>query len=172
MSPVTNMCLTTCARVEMFSQLDFVNKICSNFDYWSNSSVIKASIRRYELFMKLVAYERRRPPEIAAKKYLIPTIDIELIWRCHLTLPDNYDKYCATIGSTFIDHDEKTMFSADKDLEKAYARWVSALMTFFVARFNISNIFFLERLFYGRRYTMKHTRLWPRAKKLGTAIGE
>jgi len=43
----------------MFRQLDFINKICPHYEYWTESRVIEAAILRYERFMALIAVNKR-----------------------------------------------------------------------------------------------------------------
>jgi hypothetical protein len=38
----------------MYRQLDFINKVCGNFDYWNNDQVIITSVARYEKFVQLI----------------------------------------------------------------------------------------------------------------------
>jgi hypothetical protein len=38
----------------MYRQLDFINKVCVNFNYWIREEVIFASIERYEKFIQLM----------------------------------------------------------------------------------------------------------------------
>ena len=111
----------------MFIQLDFVNKICSNFDYWSNYSVLLASLDRYEKFMRLMGNKSR--------KLLVPTIDVDLVWHSHQTHPTQYNQYCLRISNKFIDHDD-TVGAAD--LEKGYARYVCNVVTFVSLSFSAS----------------------------------
>ena len=39
----------------MYRQLDFVNKICSNYDYWNSAEVVATAVTRYTKFMSLMA---------------------------------------------------------------------------------------------------------------------
>lgn len=54
----------------MYRQLNFANKICCNFNYWSNIDSIKTSIHRYRKFINLM---------VGVDKILVPTVDIDLI---------------------------------------------------------------------------------------------
>jgi transcription elongation factor Elf1 len=38
----------------MYRQLDFINKVCSNFNYWKSGEVIFTSISRYEKYIRLM----------------------------------------------------------------------------------------------------------------------
>ena len=63
----------------MYRQLDFINKICTNFQYWNNETIINASIVRYFKFMDLIR-------TTATSKTLVPTMDIDLVWHTHLLI--------------------------------------------------------------------------------------
>lgn len=71
-------------NVGMYRQLDFIVRVCENYDYWKDEKVLEESIKRYHKFMVLM---RNLP-----KKKLIPTLDIELTWRAHQTHPSTYTK--------------------------------------------------------------------------------
>lgn len=50
----------------MYVQLDFVNKICSNYDYWSETSVLRGSIARYEKFMTLMRVMKHKGKDVGS----------------------------------------------------------------------------------------------------------
>ncbi|KAF0688011.1 Aste57867_20322 [Aphanomyces stellatus] len=81
----------------MVRQLDFVNKICSNYDYWCQPHVIDESIRRYHQFIHLM--------HIQSAGTLVPTSDIDIVWH-HQTLPIEYAVFCNDIVGQLIDHDD------------------------------------------------------------------
>ncbi|KDO17664.1 hypothetical protein SPRG_16946, partial [Saprolegnia parasitica CBS 223.65] len=66
----------------MHRDLRFVAKIGPMTHYWSNPTVVAAAIRRYEQFMHLSK----------THKHLVPTLDIALLWRVHMT---QHVAYCA-----------------------------------------------------------------------------
>ncbi|KAF0712449.1 hypothetical protein As57867_004816, partial [Aphanomyces stellatus] len=82
----------------MVRQLDFVNKICSNYDYWCQPQVIDESIRRYHQFIHLM--------HIQSAGTLVPTSDIDIVWHTHQTMPTEYAKFCNYIVGRLIDHDD------------------------------------------------------------------
>ena len=104
--------------IGMWVQLDFINKICSNFEYWSDPAVVAASIHRYQQFMALV-FELQKQKKF--NKILVPTLDIDLVWHCHQSHPVDYKPYCVRRCGRMIDHDD-TLGSGD--LERGYARLV------------------------------------------------
>ena len=95
----------------MYRQLSFVNKICSNFDYWNSRDVLNASVARYEKFIHLMKFHRR--------KTLVPTLDIDLVWHTHQTDPANYCQYTAAVLGRVLNHDDNI---GSGDLGKGYAR--------------------------------------------------
>jgi hypothetical protein len=64
----------------MYRQLQFVNKICLNYSYWSRESVIQRSLVRYTDFMRLVS---------GSKETFVPTVDIDLVWHTHQCDPES-----------------------------------------------------------------------------------
>ena len=95
----------------MHTQLDFVLKICSNYEYWTNLSVIQASIARYHKFMHLMKVKKN-------SKLLVPTLDIDLAWHAHQTHPDQYRMFTTNVVGRLIDHDDTI---GRGDLQKGYA---------------------------------------------------
>jgi len=96
----------------MYRQLDFINKICVNFDYWNDEAVISASITRYFKFMDLMK-------RFGRKKMLVPTMDIDLVWHTHQTISTDYYKCTTSYFRNLIDHDDTI---PGEDLLKGYAR--------------------------------------------------
>jgi hypothetical protein len=96
----------------MFRQLDFINKICGNYEYWTNSNVILSSIERYQKFLSLM--------KLHSTKMLVPTLDIDLVWHTHQTFnPTEYRNYTKRVVGKVVDHDDTV---SHEDLTKAYAR--------------------------------------------------
>jgi len=63
---------------------------------FEKKELVLEAMRRYDMFMKLkVKYPQT---------YLVPTVDIEMIWQCHLLRPLIYKGDCLKIYGTFIDH--------------------------------------------------------------------
>ncbi|KAF0714497.1 Aste57867_3843 [Aphanomyces stellatus] len=104
----------------MVRQLDFVNKICSNYDYWCQPQVIDESIRRYHQFIHLM--------HIQSAGTLVPTSDIDIVWHTHQTLPTEYAVFCNDIVGQLIDHDDTIPGGA---LESAYANTYNLWATTF-----------------------------------------
>jgi len=94
----------------MFRQLDFINKICPHYEYWTEGGVIEAAIFRYERFIALIAHNK--------KKVLVPTLDIDLVWHAHQTMHDAYTKYSKRLAGRLINHDDSI---GGADLSKGYA---------------------------------------------------
>ncbi|CAK4101839.1 unnamed protein product [Aphanomyces euteiches] len=88
----------------MIRQLDFVNKICPNYNYWSHAEVLQASIVRYHKFMHLMKIKER-------KKVTVPTADIDLVWHTHQVDFQAYDDFCMKHVGYFVDHDDTIEFS-------------------------------------------------------------
>jgi len=83
----------------MYRQLDFVNKICVNFQYWNDEAILTASIARYFKFMNLMkSYGKRM--------MLVPTMDIDLVWHTHQTHASDYYTCCWSYFKHLIDHDD------------------------------------------------------------------
>jgi hypothetical protein len=93
----------------MYRQLMFVNKICLNYLYWAQESVIQRAIVRYTNFIKLfVGYSRP----------LVPTVDIDLIWHAHQCDHMSYSAFCTRVAHKLVDHDD-TIGKGQSDI--AYA---------------------------------------------------
>lgn len=69
----------------MYRHLSFIMKVCENVEYWRDTDVITESIKRYQKFMML----KRK----YSGKLLVPTLDIELVWRAHQTQPHTYVRW-------------------------------------------------------------------------------
>jgi hypothetical protein len=83
----------------MLRQLKFVNKICENFDFWSNEAVISTSIERYIRFIAAM----KAFPELM----FVPTLDIDLVWHAHQTFdPVMYRDYTKKIVGKVVSHDD------------------------------------------------------------------
>lgn len=95
----------------MFGQLEFISKICNNLIYWGESHVLEMAIQRYHKFMILM---REYP-----RKTLIPTLDIELIWRAHQTQATIYARYSFAIHRRLLEYNDKL---PQRDFEEAYAK--------------------------------------------------
>ena len=96
----------------MYRQLDFINKICVNFQYWNDEAIISASIARYFKFMQLMK-------TFGKKKMLVPTMDIDLVWHTHQTYSHDYIQCCNRHIHRVIDHDDTI---PGEDLHKGYTR--------------------------------------------------
>ncbi|KAG9406877.1 hypothetical protein AC1031_003207 [Aphanomyces cochlioides] len=83
----------------MVRQLDFVEKICSNIEYWTTPQVVHAAILRYHKFMRL--FQVKHPSTT-----LVPTCDIDLVWHTHQTFPQDYRAYCKALCSMVLDHND------------------------------------------------------------------
>ncbi|KAK0644786.1 Glycine-rich domain-containing protein 1, partial [Lasiodiplodia hormozganensis] len=57
-------------------------------------------LKKYKNFFRIMAAH--------PKKMAVPTLDVDLAWHTHQTLPSNYYNFCQTIcNGVFIDHDDK-----------------------------------------------------------------
>jgi hypothetical protein len=97
----------------MYRQLDFMNKICCNYDYWNDADIIKQSIARYGKFVML------SQPTISLNKCLVPTMDIDLVWHAHQCDHESYTSYCNHVAGRMLNHDDTI---ESEDLLKGYAR--------------------------------------------------
>lgn len=97
--------------IAMYTQLDFVTKICSNYDYWTNPAVVQACINRYHKFLYLMHMKNG--------KMLVPTLDIDLAWHAHQTNPVAYREYTTQMTGRVVNHDDTI---SGHDLVKGYAR--------------------------------------------------
>ncbi len=59
----------------MYRQLDFVNKVCCNHDYWAAEPVLTEAVERYHKYLSLL---RGRPHMM-----VVPTMDVDLAWHAH-----------------------------------------------------------------------------------------
>ena len=91
-------CLSMDLIKGMYRQLAFVNKICSNYEYWTNPAVIQTSISRYMKFVNLIASH--------PGKTMVPTIDIDLAWHTHQTFPERYCAYTKAVLQKILNHDD------------------------------------------------------------------
>jgi len=64
---------------------------------YEQSFVLKQMIQRYYRFMQLKASQ-------PLNTYLIPTLDIEIVWQTHLLRPEMYRKDCLRLFRRVIDH--------------------------------------------------------------------
>lgn len=94
----------------MYRQMDFVNKICCNFEYWNRPDVLTECVNRYNKFMNLIA---------SSKAMMVPTMDIDLAWHTHQTKQTSYISYCLQVNRSIIDHDDTIV---TRVLNLAYAR--------------------------------------------------
>ena len=95
----------------MYVQLDFVNKICSNFAHWNDDAVVASAVERYGMFIDLMATNPKLPA--------VPTLDIDLVWHAHQTEHVDYASFCRTKLSRLLDHDDTV---GNGDLKVAYAK--------------------------------------------------
>ena len=105
-------CLSIDLIKGMYRQLAFVNKICSNYVYWSDTSLIHAAISRYLKFLELIANY--------PGKTMVPTIDIDLVWHTHQTQPVRYCEYTKSLLGKILNHDDTI---GSDDLGKGAARY-------------------------------------------------
>ncbi|KAJ6262674.1 hypothetical protein Dda_3486 [Drechslerella dactyloides] len=80
----------------------FVQKMVQDLD-WYHSPAVRATVERagvrYDRFITLM--------RIRSKKTLVPTLDIDLAWHTHQTMPLNYYTYTVQTALRFVDHDDK-----------------------------------------------------------------
>ncbi|KAL1652218.1 hypothetical protein SLS58_000345 [Diplodia intermedia] len=63
-------------------------------------STAERLLRKYKNFFRIMAEY--------PKKMAVPTLDVDLAWHTHQTLPSNYYNFCQTnCNGVFIDHDDK-----------------------------------------------------------------
>ncbi|CAK4624592.1 unnamed protein product [Aphanomyces euteiches] len=104
----------------MIRQLDFVNKICPNYNYWSHAEVLQASIVRYHKFMHLMKI--KYPTDV-----LVPTADIDLVWHTHQTDTQAYYDFCTQDGGYLVKHDDTIEGGDLKDgYSESFALWNAA----------------------------------------------
>ena len=100
-------CLSLDLIKGMYRQLSFVNKICTNFQYWCDPAVLQTSIARYFKFVQLIASH--------PGKTFVPTMDIDLVWHTHQTDPTSYGAYTKSVLGKILNHDDTI---GDEDLGK------------------------------------------------------
>ncbi|EQC26201.1 hypothetical protein SDRG_15938 [Saprolegnia diclina VS20] len=83
----------------MYRQLDFVQKVCPNVEYWLNDDVLATSLVRYRQFIEAVRTKK-------AGEMLVPTIDIDLAWHTHMTMPPEYIRCSSKAVGFVMDHDD------------------------------------------------------------------
>ncbi|KAF3090186.1 hypothetical protein TWF102_009402 [Orbilia oligospora] len=80
----------------------FVSKMANDLNWYHSPALgntVSRACTRYNRFISLMRARSR--------KILVPTLDIDLAWHTHQTMPHNY--YTYTVGATarFVDHDDK-----------------------------------------------------------------
>ncbi|RQM26597.1 hypothetical protein B5M09_008054 [Aphanomyces astaci] len=96
----------------MARQLQFVEKVCTNYTYWNQPVVVAASVVRYHQFMHIMA---AKPSNVTC---LVPTVDIDLVWHAHQCNPVAYRTFCNRVAGKLIDHDDTIPATA---LARGYA---------------------------------------------------
>ena len=91
-------CLSLDLIKGMYRQLSFVNKICTNYQYWCEPAVLRTSIERYFKFVQLIASH--------PGKTFVPTMDIDLVWHTHQTDPKSYGAYTKSVLGKTLNHDD------------------------------------------------------------------
>ena len=100
----------------MYRQLDFTNKLCSNYAYWTHPAVLDAAIARYDMFLRIVPS--------AKGKMLVPTLDIDLAWHAHQQADDAYQRYTKAICGSVLNHDDDiTGGDTSHGYTRAFMKW-------------------------------------------------
>ncbi|OQR88331.1 hypothetical protein THRCLA_10381 [Thraustotheca clavata] len=100
----------------MYHQLDFITKVGTIIDYWSQPQVIAAAIQRYEQFVYL--HKKN------SKLYGVPTMDISLVWQTHLTKRSDYLKYSSEVTKRVLPYfDVVTPTDIDNEYLKTSVAW-------------------------------------------------
>jgi hypothetical protein len=86
---------------------------------FQKEEMVVLAMRRYDMFMKLkVKYPLT---------FLVPTLDIEMVWQSHLLRPVKYKEDCLKNYRTFIDHaflaNEAQQAFLDRGLEETAELW-------------------------------------------------
>ncbi|KAJ3320301.1 hypothetical protein HDU76_000340 [Blyttiomyces sp. JEL0837] len=93
--------LTTPLSIDLVSavlrQRPFSKKLISGVIDWTSETLAKATIR-YHRFLLLMGKEPDR--------FLVPTLDIDLMWHTHLIFPSFYQRYCIQFLKRIVDHDD------------------------------------------------------------------
>ncbi len=101
----------------MYRQLNFINKICDNFNYWKKEEIILKSIERYYKFIKLIMIDRTNKTNLI----FVPTVDIDLVWHTHQCDIETYVIFC---GKKMIDHDDTiNLHDSEKSYADTYTAW-------------------------------------------------
>ncbi|KDO21014.1 hypothetical protein SPRG_13942 [Saprolegnia parasitica CBS 223.65] len=95
----------------MYRQLDFVQKVCPNVEYWLNDDVLASSLVRYRQFIEAVRTKK-------AGEMLVPTIEIDLAWHTHMTMQQEYIRCSSKALGFVMDHDDTV---AGPSLTNAFA---------------------------------------------------
>ncbi|KAF3906084.1 hypothetical protein ABW21_db0208216 [Orbilia brochopaga] len=80
----------------------FVQKMVQDLDWYHSPAVRMTAERagiRYGRFITLM--------RLRSKKTLVPTLDIDLAWHTHQTMPQNYYTYTVSTAARFVNHDDK-----------------------------------------------------------------
>ena len=100
----------------MFRQLDFTNKLCSNYAYWTRPAVLDAAITRYDMFLRIVPS--------AKGKMLVPTLDIDLAWHAHQQADAAYRRYTKKVCGSVLNHDDDiTGGDTAQGYTRAFMKW-------------------------------------------------
>jgi len=79
----------------------------------SASDTMARLLKKYSRFFTIIA---THPTRVA-----VPTLDVDLAWHTHQTMPSAYYKYSTRLTKKFIDHDDKM---DDSKLSEAF-EWTS-----------------------------------------------
>merc|ERR1711959_20823 len=81
-----------------------------------NDEWIRRAVSRYQIFLGLA---RDNPGQI-----VVPTLDIDLIWHCHMLSPNDYADDCNAIMGRILSHDTgHGQTSLDSSFEKTQQLW-------------------------------------------------
>ncbi|CAF2745557.1 unnamed protein product [Rotaria sp. Silwood2] len=77
--------------------ISLLEKACDVEVDWRRPEIIRQMIMRYYRFMQLKA-------SFPADIFLVPTLDIEIVWQTHLLRPNMYQKDCLRLFHRVIEH--------------------------------------------------------------------
>uniref|UniRef100_A0A8H8CLD4 Uncharacterized protein n=1 Tax=Psilocybe cubensis TaxID=181762 RepID=A0A8H8CLD4_PSICU len=77
------------------------------FDGSSNELALQHALSRYHAFLDLMVSSTSSTLSGSSSKFLVPTLDIDLIWHTHQLIPAKYESDCTMLLKRFLDHDDK-----------------------------------------------------------------
>ena len=104
------------------NQLEFLREINSNRDIlFRDDSLKKASYRYESLWLPFYTYYSS--DKLSTKMDLVPPLDIEFIWHCHMLNPTEYYNDTVSICGKLLEHKNLSKSQRDKQRKLTKLEW-------------------------------------------------